>query len=365
MNYQICTRCVMDTSHKEISFDGEGVCSFCMKYKEDASKLLLPPEQREIAFRQIITNMRATRSGEYDCILGLSGGVDSSYLAYILAQNNLKVLAVQFDNGWNSELAVSNIKTLCDKLGLDLFTYVVEWAEFRDLQISFLKASVANVEIPTDHGIIAALYQVAAERGIKNIISGVNLVTEQISCSSYGYDYRDLAHIKAIHRRFGNVKLKSYPQMSYWKRLYLRHLRGIRSISLLNYMDYQKDKALEVIGQLGWRTYPMKHGESVFTRFHQTYILPRKFGVDKRRAHFSNLIWSGQMSREQAFAELAKPPLDESILSQDKEYILKKLQLTENQFDTIINAPPKDYTAYPNQAWLFNAHAALGRMLSH
>ena len=353
--YQICVRCVMDTTHVETTFDENGVCNFCHAY-EVTQRAMPSRDEAHRQLEQIIDRVKAAgRDREYDCILGVSGGVDSSYLACKLKELGLRTLAVQFDNGWNSELAVRNIELLCKKLDMDLYTYVVNWEEFRDLQVAFLRASVANVEAPSDHAIFATLFRVADEHGIRYIMNGNNVATEQISVPvSYGYDYRDLKQIHGIHARFGHIRLKTYPEMSLVKSLYYQRLRNIRSISLLNYMPYSRREAVELLErEIGWRDYGGKHHESIITRFHQSYILIEKFKVDKRRAHLSNMIYSGEMTRTEALHELQKPPCAPTVLEEDREYVAKKLGLTDKEFDQLIAAPPKSYRDYPNEEWLF------------
>jgi N-acetyl sugar amidotransferase len=351
----------MDTTHEDISFDAAGLCNFCRGYEASRKQLLPEPEARKVLGR-IISRMKTDgRNKEYDCILGVSGGVDSSYLALKLKEFGLRTLAVEFDNGWNSELAVKNIELLCKKLEMDLFTYVVDWEEFRDLQLSFLKASVANVEAPSDHAIFATLYQTASRRGIKYIVNGNNIVTEGIGSISYGYDFRDLTHILAVHRRFGSVPLKTFPQMGFIKIQYYLKVRGIKPVSLLNYMPYNKGEAIRTLEEkLGWRYYGGKHYESIITRFHQAYILPTKFKVDKRRAHLSNLICSGQMTRSDALSELEQTCCPAELLAQDYAFVVKKLGLTNEQFDALISALPKSYQDYPNVQWLYRLYAWAG-----
>lgn len=351
--YQICRRCVMDNTFSEVTFDRNGVCNFCRHYEAWQRINALPEEEARCRLDRIIDEIKDSGKGkDYDCILGVSGGVDSSYLAVKLKEFALRPLAVQFDNGWNTELAVHNIETMCMHLDMDLYTYVVDWEEFRDLQLSFLKAGVRNVEALTDHGIFAALYKVADEKGIKHIINGNNFATEAISLpESFGHAYRDLRHIRGIHRQFGTVPLKTFPQLSLLKRPYYSKIKKIKSVRLLDYLPtvYNKFEAIQLLKkEFGWRSYSGKHHESVFTRFHQCYILIKKFRVDKRKAHLSNLIYSGQMTREEALAELATPPCPPDLLEQDRQFVIKKLGLTDVEFDEIMDRPEKNYLEYPN-----------------
>jgi hypothetical protein len=297
--------------------------------------------------------------------------VDSSYLALKLVEWGLRPLAVQFDNGWNTELANHNIEMVCRKLNVDLYTYVVNWPEFRDLQLAFLKAGLANVEAPSDHGIFACIYRVAIQKRIPYLVTGVNFVTEcsnplgekARSVFTHGYYYGDLYHLKAIHRQFGKIKLHTFPTLGIFRRIWIEKFR-LKCFAPLNYLAYDKNAAiLELQAKLGWRPYPGKHFESVITRFHQSYILPRKFGVDKRRLHLSNLIWSGQLTRAAALHELETPNCPPELLRQDKEFFMKKLGLAEPEFEEIMSAPPVSYDQYPNMLWVIRAIPRLWRPL--
>lgn len=344
--YQICTKCVMDTTDPDIVFDENGVCNNCRDYK-NLEKYLHTFQELEGRIKEI---KEAGKGKQYDCIMGLSGGVDSSMVAYWVKKMGLRALAVHVDNGWDSELAVSNIEKLVRKLGIDLSTHVIDWEQFKDLQVSFLKASVANCEIPTDHLLTSVIYETAAKFGIKYIIYGGNIKTEFIMPAAWGYNARDLKHIKAIHKIFGKDKIDKLPTLSIWKMAYYNLVKKIRYFPILNYIDYDKVKSKEFMKtEFGWQDYGGKHYESIFTRFFQGYILPKKFRFDKRKAHLSCLIISGQITREEAVEELKKSPYpDEKMIGQDKEYVAKKLGLTSEEFEKIMNAPVKSYRDYPN-----------------
>ncbi len=356
MPYRICTRCVMDTSDPEITFDHDGVCNHCHSYKARIRKDLHLDELGQRHLNSIIRGIkRKYANRQYDCIIGVSGGVDSTYVAYLAKKRfGLRPLAVHFDNGWNSELAVKNIEQIINRLDIDLFTYVVDWAEFRDLQLSFIKASVINWEIPTDHAITALLYRVAAERNIKYILGGGNIATEAIMPMSWVFYARDLRHIKAVHRRFGVKPLKTFPTMSMKRFLYYTFVRGIKWFPILNYVDYNKESVMKIIQEdLGWRYYGGKHYESIFTRFYQGYILPEKYGVDKRRAHLSTLINSGQITRDEALEELRKPVYDREQYAKDFQFFVKKFELSEAQFEALFKRPIQPHKAYGSNAVLF------------
>lgn len=361
--YQQCTRCVMDSSHAEISFDANGICNFCHGYDKIVRASSPDPATAKQHLERALDDIRARGRGRsYDCVLGISGGVDSSFLALRCKDWGIRPLLVQFDNGWNTELANNNIQALCECLNLDLHTHVVDWPEFRDLQLAFLRAGVANFEAPSDHGIFACIYRTALARRIPYLLSGVNNATE--SCCpigesprrtfSYGYRYDDLHHLKAIHKRFGKVDLKTFPTLGYTTRWFLERSKLVRRFDPLNFMPYIKASAVaELQSRTSWKPYPGKHFESVSTRFHQSYILPVKFGLDKRQLHLSGLIWSEQMSRTDALAELNQPTCPPELLRQDYQFFIKKMQLATSQFLEIMGTPPQPYTAYPNQlSWI-------------
>jgi len=344
--YQICSKCIMDTvSDPDIFFNHEGICNYCTSYNETFQTRHTTDNN---AFSEILNKMKeAGKNKEYDCIIGVSGGVDSTYIAYLLKENGINPLAIHFDNGWNSELAVSNIEKVLKILDIDLYTYVIDWEEFKDLQLSFLKASTPDSEIPTDHAIYALLLREANKRNIKYLISGMNYKTESIAPPSWSYGHSDWKYIKSVHKIFGNIKLKKYPHYSLLYLFYSFFVRRVKMVSLLNYMDYDKEKAMKLIeDKLGWKYYGGKHYESIYTRFFQAYILPQKFEIDKRKGHLSNLISSGQMTRQQAMEEFQKETYPKNLLEQDKEFVIKKFGLTENSFQEIMDLPKKTHRDY-------------------
>lgn len=348
--YRICARCVMDTSDTEIVFDDHGVCNNCRRAERLLAVRLPAFKDGEYRLDRIVARIRSDGSGRpYDCIVGVSGGADSTYAAYVARKQGLRPLAVHFDNGWNSELAVKNIESTLRGMGIELFTHVVNWPEFRDLQLSFLKASVTDAEIPTDHAIWAVLYQTAARFGVRHIISGTNLETESILPKSWTYGITDWRYINAVHRRFGSTSLRSFPHCSLTTFAWYVLVRRIKTVSLLNAVPYNRQEIVALLErEIGWRDYGGKHHESVYTRFFQSYILPRKFGIDKRRAHLSSLIMSGQMTRDQALAELQTPIADPRMVQEDMEYVAKKFGLTVAQFEALMAAPRRSYRDYPN-----------------
>lgn len=353
MEYQICIRCIMDTTDPDIVFDKNGICNHCKQYDIDRDIFLNKTGSEELN-KLIMTIKEDGKGKEYDCVIGVSGGVDSTFVAYKVKELGLTPLAVHLDNGWNSELAVSNIEKVLKKLNIDLYTHVIDWEEFKDLQLSFLKASVANCEIPTDHAIPALLFSIASKKNIKYIILGSNIVTEGILPPSWGYDCTDLRHIKGIYKKFGKRRhLKTYPTISLLDYAYYIFAKKMKKVRILNYINYNKNEAMELLtSKLGWKYYGGKHYESIFTRFFQGYYLPEKFGFDKRRAHLSTLICSRQIIREEALQEMCKDPYPPGQLKEDREYVIKKFGLTEEEWENIMSLPIKSFKDYPSNYWL-------------
>lgn len=348
--YQQCTRCIMDTTDVEIVFDEKGQCNHCTTYFEDAKFYVYHGKETDEALARLVAKIKEDgKNSEYDCMVGVSGGVDSTYVAYLSKQLGLRVLAFHFDNGWNSELAVKNVENIVKKLDFDYQTWVVDWDEFKDIQLSFLKSSVANAETPSDQAFLAATYHLCNKYKIKYLLSGSNFATEGILPKSWGYNAKDVKHLKAIHRIFGKVPFKTYPLLGFYREFYYTYVKKIKMVRLLNYVPYVKEDAMKVIqNELGWVYYGGKHYESVFTRFFQAYYLPKKFNYDKRLAHLSTLICSGQITRDQALEEMKKDIYPPELLEQDKEYVMKKLGLDKVEFEKILNAPAKSYKDYPN-----------------
>ncbi len=355
-NNKICSRCIMDQTAKEIEFDENGVCNFCRHYDEVLVNEIFSDKGGEEKLNKLIAEIKDKgKNSQYDCLIGLSGGVDSSYVAYVIRKKyGLRAFAVHLDNGWNTELAVANVEQIVKRLDIDLHTYVLDWKEFRDIQISFLKSSISNIEIPTDHAIWALLIKTAAKMKIPYIIAGNNVVTESIMPESWLYGSKDSRLIKAIHNLFGKVKLKTYPSLTTFNYVEYLLLRGIRWIPILNYIHYNKADAKQLlINELGWRDYGGKHYESIFTRFFHAYYLPVKFGYDLRKSYLSALVCSGQISRIEALNEISNPPAPEELLIQDRDYVMKKLGLSEEEFKSIIEATNKTYKDYPNNEALW------------
>lgn len=365
--YQICTNCAMDTSDSKITFDANGVCEYCTNYTNN----ILPNWHTDDRGRQELATIveRIKKDGEgkpFDCLIGLSGGVDSSYLVHLAkVKLGLRPLLFHVDAGWNSQLAVNNIERLVDELDLDLHTEVVDWPEMRDLQLAFFKAQVPHLDTPQDHAFFAGLYNYAAEKGVKTILTGANYSTECVrEPLEWHYHASDLVHLHDIHRRFGTIPLKKFPQADILKfKVYYRYFKGIRVEKPLNYFPYFKEQAIEELEKIyGWQRYPNKHYESRFTKFYEGFWLIRKFGYDKRRAHFSSLILTGQLSRDEALKRLAEPPYPEEEAMRDLEYVAKKLEVEPQMLIDLLHGPNKSYHDYKSRAGLMDLGARVLRL---
>lgn len=349
--YQVCVRCIMDTTDPDITFDSQGVCIHCHRYEDNLPKRVFLGDDSVVKLKRLLSDIKKTgKNSEYDCIIGVSGGVDSTYVALLVKEYGLRPLAIHFDNGWDSELSVANIKKTLDVLGIDLVTYVIDWEEFRSLQMAFLRASTPDGEIPTDHAISALLFREAAARGIRYVISGSNYATEGSSIPAWAYGHMDWRYIRAVNKRFGSRKLEHYPRLSLFQLAWWSLVKRIKLVSILNYIDYRKEDAMKLISdRIGWQYYGGKHYESIYTRFYQGYILPTKFNIDKRIAHLSALIHSGQMTREHALIELSTNEyIDSGLCLQDKAYVCKKFGFSEYEFNQIMLQERKTFRDYPN-----------------
>ncbi len=356
----------MDTTDPNIEFDDAGVCNHCHRYDRLVQRLVVPPAEREQTLARLAEEIRAGGKGkDYDCIVGVSGGVDSTYVAYAVKKLNLRPLAVHLDNGWDSELAVKNIENVLKKLDIDLYTHVIDWEEFKDLQLAFLRASTPDSEIPTDHAILALMHQMARKVGVRYIIAGFNVRTESHLPWAWSQGYLDYAYIRTVHRRFGTLPRRTFPHLGFWESHWYLLIQKV--VSILNCMDYRKQNAMQVLEhELGWKYYGGKHYESIYTRFYQGYILPRKFGYDKRKTHLSSLICSGEMTRAQALQELTTDPYPPALQQEDREYVIKKLGLTSSEFEAIMALPKKryeDYDSWDNlyQSWAYRKLIAYRR----
>jgi N-acetyl sugar amidotransferase len=344
----------MDTSDSRIRFGPDGVCDHCANFREKILPNWHPDERGRRELEEIADRIREEGRGkEFDSILGVSGGIDSSYLAYVVTERfGLRPLVFHVDAGWNSQEAVHNIEKLVDGLGLDLHTEVVDWEEMRDLQLAFFKAGVPHLDTPQDHAFFATMYNFAAKHRIKYILTGANYSTECVKNPlEWHYHASDLAQLKDIHRRFGTRPLVRFPLANVLRyKVYYRFFKGVRVVQPLNFVPYVKDEAMrELARRFGWKSYPQKHFESRFTRFYEGYWQPRRFGIDKRRAQFSSLILTGQMTRTKALEELSRPACDEASARRDFEYVATKLGIPVAELQGYFDAPKRTYRDYKNQ----------------
>jgi N-acetyl sugar amidotransferase len=347
----------MDTSDHEIKFDDQGNCNHCNEATELAKKIWFPDEKGEKYLNQIFEKIKLEeKDKEYDCIIGLSGGIDSSYLAFLAVNMGLRPLVVHVDCGWNSEQAVKNVESVVKKFNIELHTFVVNWEEMKDLHRAFFKASVPDQDIPQDHAIFAALYKFAEKNNIRYVLNGLNFATESIMPSNWGFQAMDYRHLKSIHDRFGERELKEYPHISFFQRyIYFTLIGRMVIINPLNYINYRKDDAIEILKkEIGWQYYGGKHFESRFTKFFQSYYLPVKFNFDKRRAHLSSLIISGQISRSDALYKMNENLYSDDEIKYDLAYVAKKLDWSETEFRAIINLPPARHRDFATNEYLFD-----------
>lgn len=364
-NYCICKRCVMDSTIPGISFNDHGTCNFCDDFDKHIHSYRFSDMESEKRIEKLIQKIKNSGKGKsYDSLIGLSGGVDSSYVAFLAHKWGLRPLAIHFDNGWNSEVSVSNIKKIVSKCGFDLETYVINWEEFRDLQRSFLKASVVDIEMVTDHAIFAAMFYYAKKYKIKHVLSGTNFVTEHGMPQGWTWRKTDVRNIKDIQKRFGTIKIKTFPFMGSLKFDIIRKLGlGFKYVEFLDNINYRKSEAIDVLKrEFDWEYYGGKHYESVFTKFYQAYILPIKFGIDKRKVHWSCLVRNGEISREQALREIDKPLYEEIELKNDKEYVCKKLGFSKEEFDSIMKVKPLEHVFYSSDEGLVNIYRKIYRV---
>jgi N-acetyl sugar amidotransferase len=360
-----CKQCLLDSRVSTKFFvDEKGICNYCNFYTSSIKALGSESARKRWLDKKIVEIKSAGKNKAYDCILGISGGVDSSYLAYWAKENGLRPLVVHLDNGWNSELAVENIRNICSILNFELKTLVINWEEFRELQVAYLKAGVIDLEVLTDHAILAANYGAAAEHGIRYILNGFNLSTEAIMPVGWGFDKYDWKNIKDISAKYGTKRIRTFPHFSFLKKLYYYWFLKLEVIQVLNYLPYTKKEAKKLIAEkLLWRDYGGKHYESIFTKFYQAYILPTRFKIDKRKAHLSTLICSGQISKDEAYKELEKPLYTDAQLREEKEYVLKKLRLTEEEFDCMMKEPVRSHSDFKTEKPLWNAYFKVVKVL--
>ena len=349
--YQICGRCVMDTSDPDIVFDERGFCNHCEDYITRISHQTYIPERSEKQWEFIVNRIKEKGENRaYDCIVGISGGVDSCYTAHLCKEYGLRPLLIHMDNGWDTEISVKNVNTIVEKLGFDYISYVLDWQEFREIQLAFLKSSIVDLEMPTDIAIPASIYKTAIKHNIKYILPGGNYTAEGILPLQMGYHvYKDMKLYKHIIKKYSSVTLKTVPTFSILKEFYYKFFKKIKKIYPLNYMAFDKDKARDfLIANYGWENYGGKHHESKITAFWQSYVMPVKYNMDYRRTTFASQICSNQITREKALEQLIKPPFVEAKIKEDKQYIAKKFGITSEELEKYLSNPPKTYVDFPN-----------------
>lgn len=364
--YQICTYCVMDTSDIDIEFDDSGRCNHCRDFEAVMAQPRYSKEDGQEKLDALITHIKSKGKGKkYDCLIGISGGVDSCYTAYLCHQWGLRPLLMHMDNGWNSDIAVKNVKKVVDKLGLDYESYVLDWREFREIQLGFLKSSLVDLEMPTDIAIAASQYKTAAKYKIPHLISGGNYSGEGILPLTWGYHVlKDEKLYRHIVRKYSNVKIKKVPIVGLKGEIFYKFVRGIKTVYPLNLIEYNKDEAREFLKkEFDWQDYGGKHHESKITGFWQSYVMPVKYNMDYRRATYSSQIVSGQVTRAEAVSELQKTPYSDEKVELDKSFIAKKYGISKSDFDNYLSSPPKTYKDFPNDKkkieWFYSLYKKL------
>lgn len=367
-SYQICTNCVMDTSDPKITFGHDGVCDHCISFQRDVLPNWYPDERgRSMFARQVEKIERSTRGKKYNSIIGLSGGLDSSYLLHLaVTKFNLRPLVFHVDGGWNTDLAVNNIQVLVDKLGLDLFTEVIDWQDMRDFQLALFKSGTPHLDLAQDHAFFATMYHYANKHKIKYILNGGNISTECIrNPKDWLYYGTDMSFIKDVRAQFGTSEMKHYPWSGIlYHKVYLRYVKGIQVLKPLNYLPYTREGAIqELSSKYGWTPYPQKHFESRFTKFYEGFWLPTRFGYDTRRVQFSSLIVTQQMSREEALSELERPAYNPDTIDNEFEFIANKLEISVDELWGLHSLPKKWFRDYKNEEWLFDLGARVLQLM--
>ena len=367
-NYRICTNCVMDTSDSKIVFDAQGVCDHCNTFYRDTLPNWHTDERGRRELEAMVERIRsAGRGKDFDCIIGMSGGIDSSYLTYIAKEQlGLRPLVFHVDAGWNSQEAVNNIERLVDALGLDLYTEVIDWEEMRDLQLAFFKSGVPHIDTPQDHAFFATMYKFAEEHKVSYILTGANYSTECIrNPIEWMYYQSDSIQLRDIHRQFGTRPLRNFPTTSILRhKIWLPYIKGIQVVRPLNNVPYHKTDAMNLlVEKFGWQPYPQKHFESRFTRFYEGYWLPTKFGYDTRRVQFSSLIVTGQMTRDEALERLKTPALDDATVRQEFEYVANKLGITVAELQGYLDGPNRTFRDFKSQESFYLLGAKAMRLL--
>ncbi len=361
--YEICSNCVMDSTDSKIIFDQNGICDHCNTFKNNIEPFWKTDESAKLKLDKLVSNIKKESKGkDFDCLIGMSGGIDSSYLLYkMVTQFGLRPLVFHVDAGWNSQIAVNNIERLVDGLGLDLYTEVINWEEMKELQLAFLKSGVPHIDVPQDHAFFATMYKFASKYKIKTILTGGNYSTECVrNPLEWMYYQSDSIQLKDIFKKHGRGDLKNYPVTNIlWHKIWLPYFNGIKLLRPLDYITYNKEEAMNtLIDKYGYQEYPQKHFESRFTRFYEGFWLPQRFGYDTRKVQFSSLILTNQMTREDALKKLKEPAYSQDQVNEDIEYVSNKLGITKEELWGYFNAPKKTYKDYKSQESIYNLGAS-------
>ena len=368
MEYKICSNCVMDTTDSKITFNNEGICDHCQTFYKDIKPKWDTGEKGNQKLLKIVDKIKKEgKNKDFDCIMGMSGGIDSSYLLYMMKEKyDLRPLVFHVDAGWNSQIAVNNIERLVDGLNLDLYTEVINWEEMKDLQLAYFKSGVPHIDTPQDHAFFATMYQFASKHNINTILTGGNYSTECIrNPIEWMYYQSDSIQLRDIHKKFGQKPLKSFPTTNIlWHKIYLPYIKKIKLIRPLDYIPYHKEEAMQLlVDKFGYQKYPQKHFESRFTQFYESYWLLKRFGYDTRRVQYSSLILTKQMTRDKALEKLEKLPYDKQNIKNDFEYISNKLSITIDELQQYMDMEKKTYKDYKSQDFIYSIGAIAMRFL--
>ena len=367
-DYQICNNCVMDTTDSEIFFNKNGICDYCLNFNKNIKEFFFESESKSKILNNYINKIKAeSKNKKYNCLIGISGGIDSSYLAHLTkSEFGLRPLAIHVDTGWNSKESVSNIEKIIESLNIDLYTEVINWREMRDLQLAFFEAQHPNLDIPQDHAIFASLYKYAFKHKIKYILTGGNYATECIrEPLEWAYHASDVKHIKDIHKTYGREKLSTFPFCNIFTyKIFYKYFKNINVFQPLNFVKYKKNEVSEFLeSKYSWTSYSHKHYESRFTKFYEGYWLKKKFNYDKRRVHFSSLILTNQMTRDEALKKLLDDPLSKNEIRNEFKFVAEKLDISNDYLNKLLNDKNKSFKNYKSNYYIIQFFVKLLRLI--
>jgi N-acetyl sugar amidotransferase len=366
--YQICTNCIMDTTDSNIIFDNNGICDHCNTFKNSIQPFWHTDNRGKVKLEELVKKIKIEGKGkDFDCMMGMSGGIDSSFLLYkMVTEYGLRPLVFHVDAGWNSQIAVNNIERLVDGLGLDLYTEVINWEEMKDLQLAFFKSGVPHIDVPQDHAFFATMYKFASKYKIKTILTGGNYSTECVrNPLEWMYYQSDSIQLKDIYKKHGIGKLSEYPVTNIlWHKFWLPYFKGIKLYRPLDFIPYNKVESMQIlVDKFGYQKYSQKHFESRFTRFYEGFWLPQRFGYDTRKVQFSSLILTNQMTREESLEKLKNESYTDEQIKEDFEYVSNKLGITTQELWSYFHAPKKTFKDYKSQESIYNIGASLLKYL--